>query len=233
MQISSAPPRRLSSPPPAPKEQEPLSREDVLALSSSLASIGEKLKAGESLKVQVNGQNVIQVVKDGPNFWTGVKSATKDIFTAGAAAVAEDPSLAFRQAVEVGKRYFIGSHHPEVTGQILRGLVPATRAVCLGIDIVKAKKTLSDPKAEMALKIVDTAHVVTSAAGMVGSLQHIFPSLAAIPGMSTLSVAAVVGDITAFGVHSLKYMQNFTADGPQEQPPSPPSVTVTLPPEKR
>lgn len=233
MQVSSAPPRRHTTPKQDKPPAQPLSRDDVLALSSNLASIGEKLKAGESLKVQLNGENVIQVVKDGPNFWTGVKTATKDVFTSAAEAVAEDPSLAFRQAVEVGKRYFIGSHHPEVTGQILMGLVPATRAVCLGIDIMKARKTLSDPKAEMALKVVDTAHAVTSAAGLVGSMQHIFPSLAAIPGMSTLSVAAVVGDITAFGVHSLKYMQNFTADGPQEQPPSPPSVTVTLPPEKQ
>lgn len=238
MQVNSAPPRALSSTPPRQQPQPPstpdelpLTKDDILQLSASLGPAAETLKAGQSLSLNINGKSVVEVVKHGPDFWTGVKKATGDVFKAGALAVAEDPSLAVRQAIEVGKKYFIPQGHPGFAQQVSQGLVPVTRAICLGIDAKKAYDSLNSPTASTTLKIVDTAHAITSAGGVVGSLHHVVPSLAAVPWLSTLSVAATVGDIAAFAVHSLNYFQKFTQDGPSQEPPKPPgSVTVTLPP---
>lgn len=210
-----------------PAEPTPLPNADILALSTSLASLGKDLKPGESVRVKIEGEKLVEVSKEGPDRWAGFKRVVSDVVVSTGQVLKEDPSFAFREAVEIGRQRILTDRHPGVASKVMGGLVPAVRGVALLLDMHKAINTHNNPDAPLTAKVVDYGHVATDVLGLIGSLHHVVPALASVPGMEALAVTGVIGDIVAFGFHSLDYFQK-TSQGSTEQPGDGGQISVKI-----
>lgn len=225
----------------APRPSGPISREEIVRMSSELAAMGRDLKPGDRIVVRVEGQAIAEVVKEGPDRWTSFKTMVTDTaqgaIRAANTAIQEDPSFTFREAIEVARQRVEKTDLEGMKDVTLKGLVPAARGIALMLDIYRAKKTFDNPESTFIDKFIDGGHVVTDVAGVIGALPAVLPALKAVPGVNGFLMAAVIGDIVAFGYHFLRWFQKtgnrpFGGEKKEEQPaptqPAPPAVKVNI-----
>lgn len=226
---------------PAPRASGPISREELIRMSSDLAAMGRDLKPGDRIVVRVEGQAIAEVTKEGPDRWTSFKTAVTDTaqgaIRAANTAIQEDPSFTFREAIEVARQRVEKTDLEGMKDITLKGLVPAARGIALMLDVYRAKKTFDNPESTFIDKFIDGGHVITDVAGVIGALPQVLPALKAIPGVNGFLMAAVIGDIVAFGYHFLRWFQKtgnrpFGGEKKDEQPPAPtpapPAIKVSL-----
>lgn len=217
----------------------PISREELVRMSSELASMGKDLKPGDRIVVRVDGQAVAEVSKEGPDRWNTFKSMVSDtaqgVVSAANTAIQEDPSFTFREAIEVARQRVEKTDLEGLKDVTLKGLVPAARGIALMLDVYRAKKTFENPESTFIDKFIDGGHVATDVAGLVGALPQVLPALKGVPGINGFLMAAVIGDIVAFGYHFLRWFQktgNRPFGGEKKdqpaQPPAPPAVQIQI-----
>lgn len=194
-----------------PKATGGMTREEIIRMSGELAAMGRDLKPGDRIVVKVDGQNVAEVTKEGADRWTSFKTMVSDTATsvvrAANSAIQEDPSFTFREAVDVARQRVLKVDLEGLRDVTLKGLVPAARGIALMLDVYRAKKTWENEEAGLIDKLIDGGHVVTDVAGVIGALPEVLPALRAVPGIQGFLMAAVIGDIVAFGYHFLRWFQ--------------------------
>lgn len=192
---------------------------EKLLLSAQLATLGEKMKDGDKITVSVDGENTLQVFKEGRDRWKEFKMRAADISRAvarGASDVVEqDPMFVFMRSVDAVK----GSatmYVPEgVRGYVDQGLPAALRGIAMALNIVKARKTSQRRDASGMDKSVDFARIGTDAMGLAGNVGMIIAKGAT--WAPYLAAAGVVGDVLAFGYHAMDYIRG-QADNPNPPP---------------
>jgi hypothetical protein len=70
----------------------------------------------------------------------------------------------------------------------------------------------------MLQKIVDVAHCVTDVLGVLATFSWAIPAIA--PASTALMAICVVGDIMAFGAHSMNYLAERSKKGDLLQKPT-------------
>lgn len=190
-----------------PEEVTPL---DTIALSQALSGIGAELKSGEKVQVKYNGEMLIEVSKKGESNWdkfAGTMGGAGKVALDSAQDIIEaDPSFVFRKTIGIVKDTIIEKAPDLVKAGTELALYPTVRIGALGLDIYKAWKSLKDPNANLAEKIINVAHCVTDLGGVVASVAPLMGL--AIPGLGAMAVIAHAADIAVFGVHSLGFLRD-------------------------
>lgn len=183
---------------------------DTVALTQAMAAYAGNLKPGEIVRVRMGNEEVASIVKEGPSNWDRFKKSTRDIsakmLDVSKEAIETDPSFVFRETVEMAKEPLTQAAPETIKELSLKGLYPGVRAGVLFLDIRKAWKTFKNPKSTLADKVVDVGHCITDVGGLAGAAAPLVGL--AIPGAPILAAAAIVGDIIAFGYHTLMYVLN-------------------------
>jgi hypothetical protein len=117
--------------------------------------------------------------------------------------VQTDPAFAFRETVETVKDTLTQAAPEPVKGLAIKGLYPGVRAGVLALDIYKAYKSLKDPNAGLAEKVINVGHCFTDVGGLAAAVAPIFGL--ALPGAAVLAAVAYTADIIVFGFHTLGY----------------------------
>lgn len=195
---------------PEKNKQETPKPYDTIALTQAMAGLGSNLTVGEKVSLKVGKETVAEVIKEGESNWDKLSKAAGNF---GRRAVIEtreaidtDPAFAFRESVEMVKDTLTQGAPETVAQAAIKGLYPGVRAGVLALDIYKAWKTLKDPNAGKAEKIIDVAHCITDVGGLVAAAAPLFGL--AIPGVAALAAIAYTADIVVFGFHSLGYFAN-------------------------
>lgn len=183
---------------------------DTVILTQAASGLGQNLQVGQKVTlkvVDVNGTPTVEVKKEGESNWDRFTKAAKDL---GGAAILEveeavntDPAFIFRETVETIKDSVVQGAPEAVATNAIKGLYPGVRAGVLAADIYKAWRTLKDPNAGLASKILDVGHCVTDVGGLVAAAAP-FIGLA-VPGAAALAAIAYTADIIVAGFHALGY----------------------------
>ena len=187
--------------PEAKPEKTELNSKDLVQLSGALG----ELKSGDKVTINLDGKQKVEIIKTSKPFGQKFTEAAQAVGAQVYEAVSADPSFSFRESVQLAKGTIVREAPELIQSLVDKGLLPTVRAASLGIDIHKAIATLKDPAAGLIRKTVDVVHCLTDIAGLIGSLSPIIPFAA--PAAPILTAVALIGDVMAFGSHSMAYVQ--------------------------
>ena len=180
---------------------------DTIALTQAMAGLGQNLQVGEKVTLKIGKDSVAEVVKEGQSNWDrfadGVGRMGKATMMEAQEMIETDPAFAFREGVETVKDTLTQAAPEPVRNLAIQGLYPGVRAGVFALDIYKAWKTMKDPNAGLAEKIINVGHCVTDLGGLVAATAPLFGL--AIPGANVLAAAAYTADIVSFAFHGLGY----------------------------
>lgn len=180
---------------------------DTVALTQAMAGLGQNLQVGEKVTLRVGKDAVAEVVKEGRSNWDrfadGVGRMGKATMMEAHEMIETDPAFTFREGVETVKNSLTQAAPEPVRNLALQGLYPGVRAGVFALDLYKAWKTLKDPNAGLAQKILDVGHCVTDLGGLVAAAAPLFGL--AIPGANVIAAVAYTADIVCFAFHGLGY----------------------------
>jgi hypothetical protein len=229
---------------------------DVVQMSPMIGKLADNLKNGETIIVSVNqNDSTIKISKEGPDRfqrnWENIKIASADVgrgvFRGARGVVEQDPSFAFREAIEVSKNSVERLLPAELGAAYAKGLYPVMRIGLSAIDVHKAIKTTAaykEAKAQeaeqhkagnlafkapvnMADKLIDYMHIGTDVAGLL-SIATTATRLN-IPGAAYFAAAAVIGDVIAGGWHAMRFATQgaamIRAKGEEDKPQGTPAGT--------
>lgn len=216
---------------------------DLAKLAQPIVGVGNNLKAGEKVTISIDGDKVV-ISKEGPDVWDKLKTASNDTlrgaFRVARGMVEQDPSFAFREAMEVSRNSVSRVMPESLSSAINVGLYPVMRSVLTAIDIHKAIKTKREPTANLADKLVDYTHVATDVGGLIAIAGNLAPRLS-IPGIGYFAAAAIVGDIIAGAWHAMRFasqglsrlkMEEKDGTGQNQKPSgeNPPDIKIEMKP---
>jgi len=192
---------------PEPKKDEPAKPLDTIALTQAIAGLGQNLEVGEKVTLKAGKEIVAEVTKEGKSNWDRFADGAIRFGKASVMEIQEaietDPAFAFREGVETVKDTLTQAAPETVRELAIKGLYPGVRAGVFALDIYKAYKTLKDPNAGLAQKIIDVGHCITDFGGLVAAAAPLIGL--AIPGANVLAAVAYTADIISFAFHGLGY----------------------------
>ena len=187
---------------------QPSVAERLLDSNTVAQLVGSKMKAGESVTINANGQTVLEIKKDSVSTYDKFKTFASDTFHAAAYQVsdivAQDPAFAFKESALGVKSQVMNGIPQDLQDFAEKGFLPMIRVVALALDTKKAIDTFKNPSANHIDKFVDGAHLVTDVAGLGGAVAYAIPSVGASVA-TALTVAGLMGDVAAYGYHVMKY----------------------------
>lgn len=236
-----AAPKAAQTPPAGP----PASRADeivdrLVASEAFNNNLIGKMGRGNEVTIEIGDKEVIRIKSDGPGllerFAVGTRAAVGALASEASGIVKADPAFAFKEtALGVKSQVYSG-----LPGEIQKaadiGFLPMLRVVTMAMDFKKFMDTRKNPEATRMDKVVDTGHLVTDAAGIVGAVAMSVPAMG--PLAMPLTIVGLTGDVAAFTYHIMDYVkqrgEEYLASKrekeQQQQPPAPQPAPTPAPP---
>ncbi len=214
---------------------------DTIALTQAMAGLGQGLNVGEKTTLKIGKDVTAEVSKEGQSNWDrfadGMGRIGKATIMEAQEMIETDPAFAFREGVETVKDTLTQAAPESVRGLAIQGLYPGVRAGVFALDIYKAWKTLKDPNAGLAEKILNVGHCVTDLGGLVAAAAPLVGL--AIPGANIIAAVAYTADIISFAFHGVGYFgkkvrrwrEKKAAEEAQQQQPKPSQIPENQKPE--
>jgi hypothetical protein len=214
---------------------------DKLITSGALTSGIGKMGGDSELVIDVSDPNTVRIRKTGPGVFEKAASGAQQMIGVAANEVAllakTDPSFAFKEAALGVKTQVYNGLPKAIQTAADVGFLPLLRVVGLALDVKKFLDTRKKPEATKLDKVVDTGHLVTDVAGLVGAVAMSVPAMG--PVATPLTIVGLTGDVGAYAYHILDYAKTRGAaylaakkakEEAQQQPaPQPPPQTVPQP----
>ncbi len=212
---------------------------DKLITSGALTGIG-KLGGDSELLIDVSDPNTVRIRKSGPSLFDKVASGTQQMIGVAANEVSmlakTDPSFAFKEAALGVKTQVYNGLPKAIQTAADVGFLPLLRVVGLALDFKKWLDTRKNPESTKLDKVVDTTHLATDVAGLVGAVAMSVPAMG--PLATPLTIVGLTGDVGAYAYHILDYARTRGAayiaakkarEEAQAPPPPPPPQPVPQP----
>ncbi len=211
--------------PGGPSEEDKLKDQLLESLITSPEFTKEALRRvgrGDKVSIEVDGKPVVTIKSEGPTttervirgFRAGVRTITEEVAT----VVDNDPAFMLRNAATVVKTQVYSGIPTQLQEIADKAFIPLARGASLALDGTRCYKTWTNPNSTWMDRSLDTLHVATDIAGLVGAVAPmVFPPLA--PYADTLLAAGFAGDIVSYSYRGLQY---FNRRSLGETPPPPP-----------
>lgn len=210
-------------PPPTPDQKDDQLREKVLEsivgnpefTKEALRKVGR----GDKLTIHVDGKPLVSITSEGPTvtdrviggFRAGIRTVTDEVST----VVDNDPAFMMRNAATVVKTQVYNGIPSELQSIADKAFIPIVRGAALALDGSRCFKTWQNKESRGIDRIMDTAHVATDIAGLVGAVAPmVFPSLA--PYADKLLAVGFAGDIVSYSYRGLQYFNRRSEGMPPQ-----------------